>query len=178
MNRWYGALAGIFLLIGFLFGAWYKELILFRFSSIHFSKEQPTKPRMKKKYVLSFWRTNKWIKETVELIVSDDVAQTISRISNAWLTLLDEEGELKKRVIVQAVLLSSAQEAYISFDRNPFEKSASTHEKLLFIEGLLKTLREGGVSIKRLYFQAHYQPLQDYHLDFLNAWPLTGFIGC
>jgi hypothetical protein len=84
---------------------------------------------------------------------------------------------MEKKVSLQSVVPSpSGVEAYISFDRNPFTKNQSTYEKFMWIEGLLKTVRENGIQLQSIYFLVHHQPLTDFHLDFSNAWPISGFI--
>lgn len=165
------------LLVGMIAAALYRGILVVRkpFSSSHFIQDES--PIVKKKVMLSFWRREAWASESIELVVHQDQGDMIARIANAWLNLLDEEGILKKRVTIETVLMMpQGQVAFISFDRNPFDKKASTAQKWMFIEGLLKTLRENGIMVQGIFFQAHHQPLQDYHLDFASMWPLRGFL--
>ena len=155
---------------------WYKDVIVFRFSSHSLSQSQ-VQSHYKKLCRITFSRRGQWAHESVELMLNESRADTIARIANAWLNLLDQEGIIKKRVLIESVLMSADQKyAYVSFDRNLFDKSLAAYQKLLLLEGLLKTWRENGVVLQGIYFQAHHQPLQDYHLDFSNAWPLLGFL--
>lgn len=161
---------------GILAAAFYRGIILVRLPMQARTITTQQTPINRKAIMLYFWRNETLKKETVQLVMPASKPDAIMRIANAWLNLLDEEGLLKKRVRVDAVLMVANQtQAYISFDRNPFDKAASTHEKLLFLQGLLKTLSENGITLTGIYFQAHHQPLQDYHLDFSNAWPMSGF---
>lgn len=131
----------------------------------------------KKKVTLYYWHHNSWKRESVDLLWADSAAQTLEYLANAWLTLLDEENIMPKKIIVQSVLMTQSGHAYISFDRYPFEKEhATTHDKLLWIEGLLKTIRENGINIQSVQFLVNHQPLNDPHLDFSNPWPLRGFL--
>jgi hypothetical protein len=84
---------------------------------------------------------------------------------------------MTKTVSLQSAMLSPAQhELYISFTRNPLEKEKSIQEKWLFIEGLLKTIRENGLMLQAIHFLVQHQPLNDPHLDFSKPWPLQGFL--
>lgn len=59
---------------------------------------------------------------------------------------------------------------YVSFDQTPFGTQQSTHEKLMFIEGLKRTLRDNGIKLQGIYFLVNHAEMQDEHLDFSNAW--------
>ena len=124
-----------------------------------------------------FWNQGKWHHETTDIIWSEHKAETIQHLVNSWLTLLDEEKLMTKKVSVQSVIISSSgTEAYISFDRNPFDKGSSTYQKSMWIEGLLKTVRDNAIKIQYIQFLVHHQPLHDIHLDFDSPWPLEGFL--
>lgn len=131
----------------------------------------------KKKVTLFFWHQDKWNYESTQLLWSDNQASNAHLLINSWLTLLDEDKIMHKKVSLQSALIAqSGNDVYLSFDQYPFNEQATTHEKWLWIEGILKTLRENGVQIPLIHFMVNHQPLQDMHLDFSNAWPLQGFI--
>lgn len=131
----------------------------------------------KKKVTRVYWHNESWHAEETELLWSEDKAEIVLRLITSWLSLLDEEKVMEKKVSVQsAVLTQSGVEVYLSFDRNPFNKNQSTYEKLMWIEGILKTIRENGIHIQQIQFLVHHQPLHDFHLDFSNPWPITGFL--
>lgn len=126
--------------------------------------------------IFHFYNGHSWKTESSELLWAHDTAQNIQYLINSWLSFLDEEHIMKKKVTVTTVLLSSNEStAYISFDRNPLNKEASVYAKWMWIEGLLKTLRENGIKISHVHFLVHHQPLHDMHLDFESAWPLQGY---
>jgi hypothetical protein len=130
----------------------------------------------RKKAVLIFWHHDRWTKETIELVWPADTAQALTYLLNSWFTLLDEEHITEQKVAVQSVLLANeGTQALISFDRSPFAKESSTFIKWLLLEGLLKTIRENSVAIANVVFLVRHQPLRDYHLDFTNPWPVSGF---
>ncbi|MFT6765501.1 MAG: hypothetical protein ACJAZS_000379 [Alteromonas naphthalenivorans] len=131
----------------------------------------------KKSLRLHFWHEDSWHHEDTEILWSQDNAKNILYSTNRWLSLLDEEAVHSKKVTLQSVTLSSSGTiAYISFDRYPFEPESSTYDKYMFIEGLLKTLREQPMPITHLYFLVHHKFLDDYHLDFSHPWPLKSFL--
>ncbi len=138
--------------------------------------EESTMSAARKKAVLMFWRHDRWAKETVELVWPADTAQALTYLLNSWFIVLDEEHITEQKITVQSVLLANNNtQALISFDRTPFAKESSTFAKWLLLEGLLKTIRENGVAITDVVFLVRHQPLRDYHLDFTNPWPVSGF---
>jgi len=131
----------------------------------------------KKSVKLMFWHRDHWQHEKIEIIWSTNQSVTVKHIIDAWLTLMDEERIMEKKVSLQTACASpSEQELFLSFDRNPFSKEASTYDKWMWVEGILKTLRENGIKYHNVRFLVHHQNLNDYHLDFSNPWPMSGFI--
>lgn len=135
--------------------------------------KQPITKKIIKKI---FWNHNHWDSEEGELLWSNNGAENIKQLLSNWLIVLDEEKIMEKKVSIQSVVIdASGQEAFISLDRNPFDKKQSTYAKLLWVEGLFKTVRENGIKIQWIQLLVHHKPLVDYHLDFSNPWPLQGF---
>ena len=128
----------------------------------------------KKTVKLIYW-DRKWDKEELELIWSDDISQNLHYLINTWLTLLDEEKVMSKKVSLQSALLSN-KDAYLSFDRNPFNPEDSTFEKWMWVEGLLKTIKQNDIILQNVYLLTHHQTIIDDHLDFSRPWPITGFL--
>jgi hypothetical protein len=165
--------------IALCYFAYNQQWIIFQlpFSKITHQHETKKISTTKKVVQRVFWHNDRWNTEETELLWSDDRAENLTHLITSWLTLLDEEKVMDKKVSLQSIVLSPSQcDAYCSFDRNPFNKNNATHEKLMWIEGLLKTIRENGVKIQNIYFLVHHQPLHDFHIDFSNPWPLTGFL--
>jgi len=131
----------------------------------------------KKTVTLYFWQHEKWHSESVELVWSDNKAETIEHLVTNWLALLEENNITHKKITLQSALLSpSTLDAYLSFDRSPFAPQATTHEKLMLIEGLLKTLRSNNIKLQGVRFLVNHNPLNDNHLDFSKEWPIIGFL--
>ncbi len=139
--------------------------------------EKPSSIVSKKKVTLYVWDQEAWKHEIVEIIWSDNLIKTLEYVLIAWLAFLDEEKTNNKKISLQSVAIGpSGQEAYISFDRNPFEKKNIAFDKWLWIESLLKTLRKNKITLKSIQLLVHHQPLIDYHIDFSKPWPLEGFL--
>jgi hypothetical protein len=164
-------------LVGMVLLALHREWLI-----IHWPSAGPQVPAFlshtthKKKVTLFFWHHQAWYQEVAEIVWSQDITENIINLVVQWLTLVHEEQLSKKRVGLEAVMLGSYGQVYISFDRNPIAKQAPNIANIMWFESLLKTVRENGILLQGVYFMAHHQPLQDVYLDFSHAWPLTGFV--
>lgn len=132
----------------------------------------------KKVAKLVFWHHDRWNTEKREVIWPSDTAQQATHLVNSWLTLLDEEMIMDKKVSLQSAIVGAGgDDLYLSFDCNPLAAEAPIFAKWYWIESLLKTLRENDIDVKTVQLLVHHQPLVDDHLDFTHAWPLKGFLG-
>ena len=139
------------------------------------SKQTPTI----KSQEATLWIYNKgeFHKETTEIILSDDIAQTVKLLVNNWFALLEEERITDQQITVQSVAMASNnQEAFISLHQYPFDKQASTHTKLMLMESLLKTIKDAELEITSIRLLLHHQPLQDDQLNFDISWPIVGYL--
>ena len=131
---------------------------------------------LKKKVVMSYWQQGKWYTEAQELMCPLNKSEHIHYLINCWLSMLAEERSMNKKIALQAALISaSGNDVYLSFDQNPLPDECSTFETYMWVEGLLKTLRENVAGINNVQFLVHHQPLQNSLLDFSNPWPIGGF---
>lgn len=168
-------LSFVCLLLGFLFFAFYNNWIIFYMPSR--KQEVSSVLAHKKKVELWYIKNNNWQKEQKELVLSGDTSQALQIIIEVWLSLLAEESIGKKRPHLESTSISLAgDELFLSFDRSPFSRDISTHEKLVWVEGLLKTIHVQDDTIKKVRFLIHHQLLQDSSLDFSCSWPITGFL--
>jgi hypothetical protein len=171
-----GIIGGISLLIGMLFFGWHNELIIFRspFNRIiHAIPDQSTT----KKIVLSYWHNNQWHTEENKIIWSDDPMHNVTYLVNNWLSLITEIHNLSPQIKLQSALIGiSGYDLYLSFDTNPLPMSWSIHAKLMFIEGLLKSLRTNDIPLQTVQLLINHKPLIDAHLDFSQPWPVSGFV--
>lgn len=165
----------ITLVLGILLYALQHQWIIVRGTPIIYTNQPQNKT--KKICSLYYWHHHRWNTESQELIWSSHVHENIATLISSWLSALDTEQILPKKVILQSVTLAPhRQDAYLSFDRTIVPKEWSIHDKLMLIEGLLKTMRSNGIPLHRMYLLVHHQPLIDPHLDFSDAWPIAGFL--
>ncbi|MBI2353085.1 hypothetical protein HYV11_02460 [Candidatus Dependentiae bacterium] len=130
-----------------------------------------------KTVLLYGWRNGEFKSESTEIIYSDDIALNMKLLLNSWLLFLEDEHITEKQTQIMSVALSvSKQEAFISLNQTPFDMNASTYDKLMWIESLLKTVKENKIPIAALRLLVHHQPLLDDHLNFDIAWPISGFL--
>jgi hypothetical protein len=164
----------IFFFLGTILFAYFQGWIIIRYPYTESVIEQYRHITSKKKTKLQYWHHDTWNTEETELIWSDDKAENIRYLINSLLTLMHEEEALTKKISLETVMLSpTGNEAFLSFDRNPFRKEAPTFEKLMIIESILKTVRENESNIHGVRFLLHHKPVNDYHLDFSNSWVIN-----
>lgn len=163
------------LLLALLFVAHRQEWLIINWPARPSEQTSATKTE-KRSVKLYFWTQDRWKHESVDILWSEDKAQSAKYLVDAWLTWLEEEGTDKDKVSLQAALLSpSGQELLLSFDRAPFTEEQSAYEKWQWVESLLKTIRDNSIKVQQVRLLVYHQPIEDYHLDFGRAWPLIGF---
>lgn len=176
MIKKYCTLSLLSVMLAFLFFSYHNEWIIFNFNE----KKPlfiPQKQSQKKNFELIFLQNDTWKTETITILAGSEIEAIILQLINRWLHLLYEEKVIKKKTVLQAVLLNyNAQELFLSFERLPWHKEMSTFQKWMIIEGILKTIKKAEPSIKKVRFLLNHQPMVDNHLDFTNAWPIEGFI--
>lgn len=177
MNKnFYIIISIIALSLGLLFALYQKELIILRLPSYSHDTKR-NKKTIKKNITLWYWNNSKWNPEQLDSIWATNELENIHILISNWLTLMEEEKVIDKKVILQNVLPSIDEaEVYISFDRTIFNEENSTLNKLMVIEGLLKTLKENGIQAQKAKLFVQHQPMADPHLDFSHPWPITGFL--
>jgi hypothetical protein len=144
-------------------------------STLHMMQENLA--GIKRKIHYTYWHHNKWCTEQQELMCPANRSEHIFYIINTWLTMLYEEHVLDKKIHLQAVLLSgSGNEIYLSFDSNPLSDQQTTYDQWMWVESLLKTLRDNVQALHTVQFLVNHQPLNTTRLDFTNPWPIMGFL--
>lgn len=168
----FGISLGISFLLGILFFCVYQEwLIVYWNRPYNFHQEKISTE--KKTVALFRLKNDKWVKEPATILWSDDPKENMKKLAGEWISWLEDEQKLQKKVTIQSVLFSpSGYEMYLSFDHNPFDTQWSIYQKECFIKALLKTFKENGCTASSLYFLAHHKPLQDPHLNFNEPWIL------
>jgi hypothetical protein len=136
-----------------------------------FSSNQPHKKNIR----FYYWSHNRWHYEADQLFWSNYHIENLQRIINQWFKLIEEQELIHTPIIATLSMAPNDQLLFCSFNRNPFSKKWSLHQKWMLIEGLLKTIAEVDPTIKEIQFLLRHQSLIDSHLDFSHAWPLHGF---
>jgi hypothetical protein len=165
------------LLLGIFIFLYQKEYIIFNIKSSPATVSIPAIAQ-KKNTSLHYWQSDQWHTEQMPLILCQNTASNIQLIISRWLQLMYDEKIIRKKATLQSALINYDQkELFISFDRAPWNKENSTFEKWMAIEGLLKTIKENDDlhTLKSIRFLIDHQPINDYHLDFTNSWPIDGF---
>ncbi len=175
-TKWYIIICLFSACIGILFLALQQEIIVINYPKNSINKKSSLKAT-KKIASLVYWQNDEWKTEKQELIWHADSNKNLYYLINSLLTLLHEEKVMHKKVNLQSVLLSvSGHEAYLSFDRNPLVKQQAIFTKLIFIESILKTIKQNKIPIQQVQFLVHHQVLHDTHLDFSKPWNINGFL--
>lgn len=176
-TRYYLWLSFFSSLAALLLFAFMQEWIIIRLPGTHHIAKEHTQVLMsKKRATIYYFHHDTWHHETTDVLWSESIPHTLTYLIGAWITILYDEKIITKQVSVQSVLYNEqGKVAYISFDRSPFIKQASLHQKLFIIESLLKTIRENEIAIASVIFLVHHQPLADAHLDMSAPWQIQGF---
>lgn len=173
MKYWqkYSALAAT--LAGCCYYIIHQKIIVIAFNSPSYKQEVVRINASKKKSILFFYKNDVWCKEQTELVWPHDTHEALSYISNRWLSVAAEEEVLRKKVTVINAFISQDNRGSIIFDQSPFEPNEqSIYQKIVFIEGLTRSIEAAGLDLSGLYFMVNDKPLEDYHLDFSLAWPI------
>jgi hypothetical protein len=166
------------LISGMLFFAYMHEWIIIRVPHRDEPAQNMAACVHKKMVTFYFWDNGIWQHDAWALCFSDnDHLLNIEYYVRYWLDYLREEGFIDQTINLESVLFSSSNSiAHVSFNQNPLPSQGSILQKWMWIESLLKTLRENGIKLQAVQLLVHHQPLVDDHLDFTNPWPLHGFM--
>lgn len=172
------AIVTSFLAIGFIFFCFYEQWIIISLPQNTGTFTSTAQQGYQKKSInLLYYKQEKMHKEQVELVIPTEPIEKLQTIINAWLLLLEEENIVDKKITADTVTIApQTKVGIVSFNQNPFNNEQSAHEKLLFIEGLLTTIRQFDYGINAMHFLVQQETLKDYHLDFAQSWPLEGFL--
>lgn len=118
-----------------------------------------------------FWKDGNLKKESIPVVLFSDKGENLKIIIGAWLSFLNDERVLQKRLKVGSVsVCESGQEAYISFDQVILSREWSINKKWQIIDGICKTVYNFDPEIKYLNFLVRHEPMIDDHLDFTTHW--------
>jgi hypothetical protein len=163
---------------GALFTALHYEWIIIRLPTAKIDVQtSPThKKTERKKTTLYYWFRDMWHSETSEILFSEDIATTLEHLVQNWLATLEEEQITDKKVILQTAMTTPAGLGYVSFASTPFSSEDPTWKKLMWAEGLLKTIRHNIKGIHQVQFLVNHKQIHDENLDFSSPWPISGWL--
>lgn len=160
------------LLIGALFCAYQAEWIIITFPQ---KNGLGSLAIARKKTVTLFWqRSDSYYQEPQLLLLTDSLQQQLQQVLTQWLVVANQQRGWEKKIAVD-VLLAADGHLFISFESSPFKPESSLYEKWMFIESLLKTIRESGYAVPRVSFLMKHAVLADPHLNFDQPWPIAGY---
>lgn len=176
-HPWYIIIYSILFVIGCLFFYYQESWIIITFPFTNNLQHSQIQQNITYKTITLYaWQNNKLKQETTEIVYSDNIAQNIKQLLNSWLIFIEDEHLTDQENQAISVALSpSKQEAFICLNKNPFEKQWSTYQKFMWINSLLKTLKNNKIPISAVRLLVHHETLQDDHLNFDISWPITGF---
>lgn len=159
-------------LAGLLFFAYHNEFLIIRWPSEAVSA--PSGASATKRNVTLFLplaaRT-----EHLSIVWPDDAPHlNAQHLINAYFSALDAEGLMPRKIqAISTALGPSPTQLILSLNDTPFDQT-STFFKWQLIEGLLKTIKNE-LPFTHITFLVQHKPLTDYHLDFSQSWPLSGY---
>jgi len=170
-------LIGITVIVGIIYVGINDQWIIIRNPFIETHKPALQKKPAKCQTILYYWHNNSWQQEQTSALYSENQSNNITQLINAWLSLIENEQIIGKKVILESAFVAqSGQELFLSFSRNLFDKDESLFSKWMRVEGILKTIRENNKNqFRSVRFLVHHQPLRDTQLDFSFSWPIQGF---
>jgi hypothetical protein len=179
MNRkMYIALSCAAFFLGMMVIAFQNEWIIIKLPISRTEELDRTSAKIaKKNAVIIYWDETKWLKETKDILWPHDKSEQIKHLICSWLEVAHNERADAQKIKLQTVILACKDlDAYISFDRSPFEKEWSIYKKWHHLESLIKTLKDNAISLRSITWLVNHEPVQDPHLDFQESWPLDGFL--
>lgn len=167
----------IFFIFGIIFFAYQESLIIINIPQTSIWKNLQKPQSVQVDVQLFAFKNNSWIKETKQIIKSNDLGQTVQNLINAYFLLLEEEHILKQSIIIESCVLSPSKNTlFISLNHNPFNPQATTFECMMIIEGIMKTIRENKITVQSIQFLIHHKPWSDHRINMDILWPISGYI--
>lgn len=168
-------IVGLCTLAGIAYWAIQQHYIIINFSSVHSTKQEISSRESKRNIKLHYWSQDTYKCENSSILWQKNKEETIRYIVSSWLEVAYDAGVLAHKPTIETVMIAHSELLYISLSDNPFKKDTATFDVWMDVEGLLKTLKETNLDIKKLTLMVHHKPMNDARLDFSQAWPIDGF---
>lgn len=167
------AISLLCLAVGIIYYCVYQGLLIIKLPS-SIKQDEYCAVQVSKKNVIIYYFSQGIKTESVSVMWSTDKSQALQTLVKSWLAVLDDAECMPKKFSLQTAMVSGT-DAYVSFSHSPFDKDESVYDKWMRIESLLKTIKVHNLGIAQVHFLVHHNPLNDPHLDFSRAWPISGF---
>lgn len=137
----------------------------------------PQSKALAEQHSCTFWlhTAHGWHKEEQACVWPHDTTAALQSLMQSWVTLSNEEKNAKPLNLI-STLVSDEHIAYISFEQSPFSSEQSTHSRWLFVESILRTVRENIPQITSVMLLVNHKQIIDRCLDFSKPWPTQGFL--
>jgi hypothetical protein len=116
-----------------------------------------------------------YITEKAALLPEQTPRKILHTLIQTWLNV-QEYQKMPAPTLATIALSYDKKDLFLNFSHYPFAKERSTYAKLIWIQGLLKTINAYNQDIEQVYFLVDNKSLQDYELDFSYPWPIIGFL--
>lgn len=172
-----GILAFCALVCGSFYFAWQQQIIMFMWPYAQNTIRSRSKGAHKQIQLLVNDISGQWRSEVADIVWSSDQAENIKHALQALANTLHDQGFTETKISITSVLVDYANlQAFVSFDHTPLRAQASTREKYMVIESMLKTLSFNQITqVQSVRFLCNHQVLNDEHIDFSIDWPIHGF---
>lgn len=152
------------LLVGVIFGLFHYKYLLWQGKPLQPYNIHSIDPIYQKAFVYYF-KDTLWLKETIP-VEAEELQEACFIVTQKWLTTLQEEHTIPNYVSLESTLVDSAHTTvYVSCNKSLFFTHFLTHQKLLILVSLAKTLASLQSSLQRYVILVHHEPLVDYHID-------------
>lgn len=164
------------LIVGLGYYAWQQEWFIFNYPCTVTYGNKNTQLSNKQAHIW-YKDQGQWKRETTNVLWSNiRASENAYRLAQRTLGTMHENRLLKKKVsVIRALGDYTGTELLVFFDHTPFHESSSVQEKIAIIDSILKTLRENDSPFSTVRFFVGTKSLEDEHLDFAHAWPMSGF---
>lgn len=166
---------GLCTLAGIAYWAKQQHYIIVNFNPVHSTTQEIHNRESTRNIKLHYWDQGTHKSENSSIVWQNNKEDTLAYIISSWLEVAYDAGVLAHKAVIETVMVAHPEHLYISLSENPLKKDTSTLDAWMNIEGLLKTIREANLTIKKISFLVHHKQMTDARLDFSQAWPIEGF---
>lgn len=143
---------------------------------LSFASQQTIATAEQRTCSLWFYKDATWHTDKESCIWPAATAPALQNLINSWVTLINEEKITAHPLKLTSALVSDEHIAYLSFEQSPFSPEQSTYDRWLFVESLLRTIKDNLPQLTSIMLLVNHKPLADRCLDLSTSWPTQGFL--